>query len=48
MGMILDYLGGDHRACDDLFASAEAAVAQKNGATHAACSTAFGRRWFII
>ena len=30
MGMILDYLGGDHRACDDLFASAEAAVAQKN------------------
>ncbi len=30
MGMILEYLGGDHRACDDLFASAEAAVAQKN------------------
>ncbi len=30
MGMILEYLGGDHRACDDLFASAEAAVAQKD------------------
>jgi iron-sulfur cluster repair protein YtfE (RIC family) len=30
MSTIVDFLGGDHRACDDLFASAEAAVAQKN------------------
>ena len=30
MGTILKYLGGDHHACDELFASAEAAVAQKN------------------
>ena len=30
MSTILAFLGGDHRACDDLFASAEAAVAQKN------------------
>ncbi len=30
MSTILDFLGSDHRACDDLFASAEAAVAQKN------------------
>jgi iron-sulfur cluster repair protein YtfE (RIC family) len=30
MQAILDFLGSDHRACDDLFASAEAAVAQKN------------------
>ena len=30
MSTILDFLGGDHRACDDLFASAEVAVAQKN------------------
>ena len=30
MHTILDFLGSDHRACDDLFASAEAAVAQKN------------------
>lgn len=30
MGTILDFLGNDHRTCDDLFASAEAAVAQKN------------------
>jgi iron-sulfur cluster repair protein YtfE (RIC family) len=29
MRAILDFLGSDHRACDDLFASAEAA-AQKN------------------
>lgn len=28
MSTILDFLGSDHRACDDLFASAEAAVAQ--------------------
>jgi hemerythrin-like domain-containing protein len=28
MSTILDFLGNDHRACDDLFASAEAAVAQ--------------------
>lgn len=30
MGAILDFLGNDHRACDDLFASAETAAAQKN------------------
>jgi len=30
MNTILDFLGSDHRACDDLFASAEAAAAQKN------------------
>jgi hemerythrin-like domain-containing protein len=30
MSTIVDFLGGDHRACDDLFASAEVAVAQKN------------------
>ncbi|MBT9541277.1 hemerythrin domain-containing protein [Thiobacillus sp.] len=30
MNTILDFLGSDHHACDDLFASAEAAVAQKN------------------
>ena len=30
MSTILDFLGRDHRVCDDLFASAEAAVAQKN------------------
>jgi iron-sulfur cluster repair protein YtfE (RIC family) len=30
MSTILEFLGGDHRACDDLFASAEAAAAQKN------------------
>jgi iron-sulfur cluster repair protein YtfE (RIC family) len=30
MSTIVDFLGSDHRACDDLFASAEAAVAQKN------------------
>jgi len=30
MSTILAFLGTDHRACDDLFASAEAAVAQKN------------------
>ena len=30
MNTILDFLGNDHRACDDLFASAEGAVAQKN------------------
>ena len=30
MSAIVDFLGGDHRACDDLFASAEVAVAQKN------------------
>jgi iron-sulfur cluster repair protein YtfE (RIC family) len=30
MSTILDFLGSDHRACDDIFASAEAAVAQKN------------------
>ena len=28
MSTILDFLGSDHRACDDLFASAEAEVAQ--------------------
>lgn len=30
MGSIVDFLGSDHRTCDDLFASAEEAVAQKN------------------
>ncbi len=30
MSTILDFLGSDHRACDDLFASAETATAQKN------------------
>ena len=30
MNTILEFLGSDHHACDDLFASAEAAVAQKN------------------
>ena len=30
MNTILDFLGSDHRACDDLFASAEEAVGQKN------------------
>ncbi|MDP1529379.1 MAG: hemerythrin domain-containing protein [Rhodoferax sp.] len=30
MSTIVDFLGSDHRACDDLFASAEVAVAQKN------------------
>jgi hemerythrin-like domain-containing protein len=29
MNTILEFLGNDHRACDDLFAAAEAAVAQK-------------------
>ena len=32
MGTILEFLGSDHRACDDLFASAEMAVAQNNWA----------------
>jgi iron-sulfur cluster repair protein YtfE (RIC family) len=30
MATILDYLSSDHRACDDLFASVEAAVAQRD------------------
>jgi hemerythrin-like domain-containing protein len=30
MSTILEFLGSDHRACDDLFATAEAAAAQKN------------------
>ncbi len=30
MSMIVEYLGTDHRACDDLFASAENAVAQND------------------
>ena len=30
MSTILDFLGNDHRACDDLFASAEAAVAKSD------------------
>ena len=30
MSTILDFLGSDHRACDDLFASAEADAAQNN------------------
>jgi len=30
MSTIVEFLGSDHHACDDLFASAEEAVAQKN------------------
>jgi iron-sulfur cluster repair protein YtfE (RIC family) len=30
MATILDFLSSDHRVCDDLFTSVEAAVAQKN------------------
>jgi iron-sulfur cluster repair protein YtfE (RIC family) len=30
MSTILDFMSSDHRACDDLFASAESAAAQKN------------------
>ena len=30
MSTILEFLGSDHHACDDVFASAEAAVAQKD------------------
>lgn len=30
MQTILDFLGTDHRACDDLFAAAEMAVSKKN------------------
>lgn len=30
MATILDFLGKDHRACDDLFVSAKAAVVHKN------------------
>ena len=30
MRTIVEFLGSDHGACDDLFASAEVAVAQKN------------------
>jgi iron-sulfur cluster repair protein YtfE (RIC family) len=30
MATIVGFLGSDHRACDDLFASAEAAAAQNN------------------
>lgn len=30
MSTILEFMGGDHRACDDFFASAEDAVAKKN------------------
>ena len=30
MSTILEFMGGDHRSCDDLFASAEEAVAKKN------------------
>ena len=30
MSTILDFLGSDHRACDDLFASAESAAAQRS------------------
>src|SRR5574340_757644 len=33
MSTILEFLGSDHRSCDDLFASAEAAAAQKNWAS---------------
>ena len=35
MSTIMDFLGGDHRVCDDLFASAEEAVGKKNwGGAH--------------
>ena len=35
MSTILDFLGRDHHTCDDLFASAEEAVGQKNwGGAH--------------
>ncbi|MHB1084506.1 MAG: hemerythrin domain-containing protein [Thiobacillus sp.] len=35
MTTILEFLGSDHRTCDDLFASAEEAVGQKNwGGAH--------------
>jgi hemerythrin-like domain-containing protein len=30
MSTIVEFLGGDHRACDDVFATAEVAVSQKN------------------
>lgn len=30
MATILEFLGGDHHACDELFASAEESVGQKN------------------
>ena len=30
MHTILEFMGSDHKACDDLFAAAEAAVADKN------------------
>ena len=30
MGSILDFMGGDHRACDELFAAAEDAVAKSD------------------
>jgi hemerythrin-like domain-containing protein len=30
MHTILEFMGSDHKACDDLFAAAEAAVAKKN------------------
>ena len=30
MHTILEFMGGDHKACDDLFAAAETAVADKN------------------
>jgi hemerythrin-like domain-containing protein len=33
MSMIVDFLGTDHRACDDLFAAAENAVALKDWAS---------------
>lgn len=40
MGTIVDFLGSDHRACDDLFASAENAVALKDWAS---ARSLFGR-----
>ncbi|MHB1353964.1 MAG: hemerythrin domain-containing protein [Thiobacillus sp.] len=41
MSTIVDFLGADHRACDDLFASAEAAAAQKNWDSARALFTRF-------
>src|SRR5512143_553507 len=40
MSTILDFLGSDHRACDDLFASAESAAAQRSWDS---ARTLFGR-----
>lgn len=41
MSTILDYLGSDHRACDDLFAAAEESVAQRDWPRAASLFTQF-------